>query len=240
MWGVIPVAGEGSRLRAVTEGSPKCLVDVGGRPLLHHLLDRMAPVCEGLCVVVPPDRTAIEEALDAHPWGRGATTVVQEAPRGLRDAVSRAVPRVSAPMLILMGDGWFGAPLAPCLAPMDPGEGGLLVEPGVPDPGEPAGWVIPDTDGRAARVWKGEPEGPRSIRIAGGFVLEARATAQLAGSPGPGSFEALVDDVVREGAAYRLLEVVGPRFNVNTPAQLAALRALQSERIHGGAAQLGG
>jgi hypothetical protein len=199
----------------------------------------MEPVCEGLCVVVPPDRTAIEEALESHPWGRSATTVVPDVPRGLRDAVSRAVPRVVPPVLVLMGDGGFGAPLAACHGPLAPGEGGVLVEPGVSDPGEPAGWVTADGRGRAARVWKGEPDGPSAIRIAGGFVLEERATERLEHTPGPGSFEGLVDDVVRGGAAYRLLEVAGPRWNVNTPAQLAALRAWYAGRVPDDAASLG-
>lgn len=234
MWGVVPVAGEGSRLRSLTGGSPKCLVDVDGRPLLHHLLDRLQETCSRLCVVLPSEGEAIEEALRGHPWGAAASMVVQPVPRGLRDAVSRAAVLVASPALVVMGDTFFGSSLAPALAPLGEEEGGLLVEPGVPDPGEPAGWVTPDRRGYAAQVWKGKPDRPGSIRIAGGFILEAATLSRLAAAPGPGSFEHLVDEVVQGGAAYRLLEVEGPRWNVNTPDQLASLRAWHRARAHGG------
>lgn len=41
---VILAAGRGSRLGAVTQDRPKCLVDVGGTPLLEHQLDALARV----------------------------------------------------------------------------------------------------------------------------------------------------------------------------------------------------
>ncbi len=39
--GIILAAGRGSRLKALTEDRPKCLVEVAGRPLLHWQLDAM-------------------------------------------------------------------------------------------------------------------------------------------------------------------------------------------------------
>ena len=35
---IIPAAGRGTRLRPMTDNYPKCLIEVGGRPLLHYLL----------------------------------------------------------------------------------------------------------------------------------------------------------------------------------------------------------
>lgn len=225
MWGLIPVAGEGSRLRSVTEGAPKCLVEVEGRPLIHHLLDRLEAACSRPCVVVPGEDELIRRALRSHPFGREASVVVQAEPRGLRDAVSQALAVVSPPTLLVMGDSYFAQGFQEVLSGRGAGEGGLLVEGAGTDPGEPAGWVVADRDGCATRLWKGSPVSPDAQRVAGGFVLEDRVFGLLGTRPGTGSFEATLDEAIQAGARYRLLAVSGPRWNVNTPGQLESLRA---------------
>ncbi|NNM33835.1 MAG: NTP transferase domain-containing protein [Gemmatimonadetes bacterium] len=222
---MIPVAGEGSRLRSVTGGAPKCLVEVEGRPLLHHLLDRIGGVCSRICVVIPPDATEIVAALRGHPAGARASVVVQTSPRGLRDAVCQALSVVTDPVLIVMGDTFFSQDPGPLMQSLVPGQGGLLVEAPGEDPGEPAGWVVGDAEGRAVRVWKGRKESDDARRIAGGFVLDGSALESLRSTPGEGSFESTVNEAIRRGGDYRILPVHGPRWNVNTPAQLEALRA---------------
>ena len=226
------MAGEGSRLRSLTRGSPKCLVEVEGRPLLHHLLDRLEAVCDGVCLVVPPDAVAIEDALTRHPFGRAARTVVQEIPKGLRDAVSRAVPMVTDRALVVMGDTFFTRSLEGALGDLGPDEGGLLVEPDGPEPDEPAGWAAPGQEGYASRVWKGSRGLEVARRVAGGFVLERIALERVEVSPSGVGFETVIDESIRAGARYRLLQVEGPRWNVNTPGQLAALRDWLEEHAH--------
>ena len=240
MWGLIPVAGEGSRLRSVTGGAPKCLVDVGGRPLLHHLLDRIGGVCSEICIVAPSDSGTIVEVLRSHPVGRSATVVVQPTPKGLRDAVCRALPVVTAPAFLVMGDSFFSEDPGPMVQTLGPGQGGLLVEVRSRDPGEPAGWVLGDGDGAAVRVWKGHRDSPDAQRIAGGFVLEDGVLDLLQASPGEGLFESTLNEAIHRGARYRILGVSGPRWNVNTPAQLEALRAWARSPRHEDAFSQGG
>jgi choline kinase len=51
--GIIIAAGLGSRMGALTDDRPKCMLPVAGRPLLHHTIDRLRDVgCNKIVVVV--------------------------------------------------------------------------------------------------------------------------------------------------------------------------------------------
>lgn len=53
MQAVILAAGVGSRLKSLSGGTPKCLIEIGGRPLIHHQLEALADHGVGpvLCVI---------------------------------------------------------------------------------------------------------------------------------------------------------------------------------------------
>lgn len=53
MQAVIPAAGEGTRLRPLTDTRPKALVEVAGRPILTHCFEQVLelPVSEFLVIV---------------------------------------------------------------------------------------------------------------------------------------------------------------------------------------------
>lgn len=83
---------------------PKVLHRVGGRPMLHAVLE-MAEALEPVStvVVLGAARPRIEEALA----GRSVTIAVQEPPLGTGDAVRCALPALGAdggPVLVLSGD----------------------------------------------------------------------------------------------------------------------------------------
>jgi choline kinase len=62
---IILAAGQGTRLRPYTDQKPKCMVELKGKPLLHHQLDAIAK-----CNVNKEDIALVagylQEALDAH------------------------------------------------------------------------------------------------------------------------------------------------------------------------------
>ncbi len=61
---VIVAAGEGKRLRPLTEDLPKCLLPVGGRPLILHSLDALNALgVEDVALVVGHGRERLVEAL---------------------------------------------------------------------------------------------------------------------------------------------------------------------------------
>lgn len=72
---MVLAAGLGTRLRPLTNDRPKALVEVGGRPLIDHILDRLAEVGVETAVV---NVHAFADRLEAHLLARDATGV---APR---------------------------------------------------------------------------------------------------------------------------------------------------------------
>ncbi len=58
MQAVILAAGQGIRLRPLTDHCPKCLVEVGGRPILRYQLEALADAGVRECVIVVGHRAA--------------------------------------------------------------------------------------------------------------------------------------------------------------------------------------
>src|SRR3972149_9790085 len=56
MKAIIPVAGEGTRLRPHTHTTPKVLVYVAGKPILGHILDSLIEVGVDEVVLIVGDR----------------------------------------------------------------------------------------------------------------------------------------------------------------------------------------
>ncbi|WP_178917312.1 sugar phosphate nucleotidyltransferase [Natronomonas gomsonensis] len=104
MQGVVPAAGRGTRLRPHTDDRPKALVDVGGKPLLAHGFETLAPHVDEFVVVVGYLGDRIREHYGSGYRGTPITYVDQPERDGLADAVLRAEPAVDGPFLQLNGD----------------------------------------------------------------------------------------------------------------------------------------
>ena len=112
---VLPVAGNGIRLRPYTENLPKCLLPVAGKTILDWIV--------GDALFLKPSETifitgykapVVDEFLKQKPeWG-AVRTVVQVNPQGLGEAISLALPYVNddEPLLIILGDTLFEADLS--------------------------------------------------------------------------------------------------------------------------------
>lgn len=102
---IVPAAGEGQRLRPHTLCRPKVMLEVGGKPIIGHIFDRLQELApERVCVVVPPGDRTIENYLRSN-FSFDLRFVVQPEPKGLADAVLRARGEVEGmPVLIILGD----------------------------------------------------------------------------------------------------------------------------------------
>jgi glucose-1-phosphate thymidylyltransferase len=111
---VIPAAGAGTRLKPHTHTTPKPLLAVAGKPILAHILERVATAKpDRVVLVVGPG--AQGDRIRAYAAARrdlAISCVLQEEPLGLGHAVLQAKEAVgTSPVLIVLGDTIVEAPL---------------------------------------------------------------------------------------------------------------------------------
>ncbi len=105
MQAVILAAGEGKRLRPLTENIPKPLVPVGGRPILEYTLSILPPEIDEVIMVIGYRGDAIVDHFGKSFGKLKLTYVEQPAPLGTGDALRRAAPFLRpGPFLILHAD----------------------------------------------------------------------------------------------------------------------------------------
>ncbi len=102
---VIPAAGEGQRLRPHTRFKPKVMLEVAGKPIIAHIIERIMPLePEKVCVIIPPQDKTISSYLKLN-YNLPLEFIVQDEPKGLGHAVLCAERVVKdGPVLILLGD----------------------------------------------------------------------------------------------------------------------------------------
>ncbi len=102
---IIPAAGEGRRLKPHTHTTPKVLLQVAGKPIIGHIMDRliMAEPNE-VIVIVGSQGAQIKDYLQKN-YKLNFKFVEQKDPKGLGDAVARVSEYfTNEPILILLGD----------------------------------------------------------------------------------------------------------------------------------------
>ena len=209
---------------------------MGGRPLVAWVLDRVAGLVDGICMVVPEGDDAVPRRLgDA--WGGVPLRFARQAePRGVADAVLRSRRHARGHLLVVMGDVYFDDPLEPHVAVWrrSGDDGAVLVEAlPSPPPSDPVGLVSVE-DARVVGVRKGAPREGNDVGLAGMAVLPHRALEagrHLSPSDETGELEleAMISRLLEEGCRFRALRYDGWRRNVNTPADVAAVE----ERLEG-------
>lgn len=100
---IIPVAGEGVRLKPHTHILPKCLLFVAGKPILGHILDafRALPV-DRLVIILGAKGDQIKEFCRRYRYS--FRFVTQPERRGLGHAVYLGSQGLKGPTMVLLGD----------------------------------------------------------------------------------------------------------------------------------------
>ena len=184
MWGIVPAAGQGSRIQPLAFS--KELLPVGSRTegaeerpraVSEYLVERL--VLGGatrLCFVISPGKSDILEYYGGHVFSADVFYAVQPRPAGLCDAVFRAAPLVRSDDYVLVGlpdtiwypeDGLARLPAAPLSFLCFPVEHPQYFDA-----------VVADDQGLVQEIQVKQPE-PRSQWIWGAFKLSGEAFHDL-------------------------------------------------------------
>lgn len=227
MQGVVFAAGRGSRMGALTEGKPKPLVEVGGRPMLTDVFERLRGLdVSELVVVVGYEGGRIRETYGDGFRGTPITYAEQPDPEGMADALLCAEPLVDGPFVGMDGDGIVRGDLSrPVERQREPGvDSTLLLQRVSAEAARSKAVCELDDDGNLERIVK-EPADPPE----GAFVAASMHTFS------PGVFDACrrversprgeyelsdaLQSMVDDGLTVAGVEHDGWLVNVNTPAE---------------------
>jgi glucose-1-phosphate thymidylyltransferase len=218
---VIPAAGRGTRLGALTDDQPKGLVDVAGRPLLAHVFETAVDAgADQLVVVVGYEAGQIVDRFGGAFEGVPITYVHQRERLGLGHAVVQAEPHVDGTFLLVNGDNVFAGSVAPAVEAVEGADAVLAVEEVLPAIARTTGVIQTDGQGRVTGIVE-KPADPSSTLVTTGCYVVPEdifhACALLRPSAeGEYQLSEAVGLLVRAG--YEVATVrVGGRVNVNTP-----------------------
>jgi NDP-sugar pyrophosphorylase family protein len=229
---VVMAAGEGRRLRPLTERYPKPVLPIDGEPVLATLLRDLAGAGIARAWVVVGHLAEQVERLvgDGSDFGLDARIVRQPRPDGSADTVRRALDAGAVPPLVVSAADTRFAPgdLGRFLAAASEADAALAVR---REPPPPAGAHVDVEAGRVVRVVLGNQASP--FGGAPLWALGPAATPFLADLPGP-PYELAValQRAVDTGLAVVAPEI-GPTRDITTPfdlleANFPYLRDLQS------------
>ncbi|MEX1190867.1 MAG: sugar phosphate nucleotidyltransferase [Brumimicrobium sp.] len=132
---IVPMAGRGSRLRPHTLTVPKPLVPVGGKPIVHRLVEDIAKVCsepiDEIAFVIGDFGDDVEKELIllAEKLGAKGSIYHQTEPLGTAHAVLCAEEKLDGPVVVAFADTLFKADFK-----IDPNDDGILWVKQIEDP----------------------------------------------------------------------------------------------------------
>ncbi|MEF8778528.1 MAG: bifunctional sugar-1-phosphate nucleotidylyltransferase/acetyltransferase [Natronomonas sp.] len=220
MQAVILAAGEGTRMRPLTETIPKPMLPVADRPLCAHTADAaVAAGASELVVVVGYEADAVRAFFGDEYRGVPVSTAVQKEQRGTADAVRAARNQLDGSFVVLNGDNLYDPEDIETLFDASPAIAAITVD-------EPQNYGVLSTtdDGNRVTDIVEKPENPASnLANAGAYAFPERAIEWLdVGESERGEYE-LTDVVARVIETANVTPVTLSRWlDVGRPWELLA------------------
>lgn len=106
MDGIILVGGLGTRLRPLTNRLPKPALPLVNKPIIEHILDRIAPSIDQVILACSYKSAVLEDLTSRYSQRTGLpiSIAVEEYPLGTGGAIGNSSAKVSYPLLVLNGD----------------------------------------------------------------------------------------------------------------------------------------
>jgi NDP-sugar pyrophosphorylase family protein len=220
--GVVMAAGEGRRLRPLTEHFAKPVLPIDGRPVLATLLRELADAGVEDVVLVTGHLADQVEAIagDGSAFGVRLATASQPQPDGSADAVRRALALgVEPPVLLVAADTRFEqGDIARFLAAWrESGAEGAIAVRRQPPPDPPHRSPVRVREGLVERVLDDDPANP--LGAAPLWVLGAGAASRLCLDRPPWELGNAFQRAIDEGAAVAAIEI-GATRDLTHPADL--------------------
>jgi len=223
MQGVILAAGKGTRLRPLTDSKPKPLVEVGGKPLLTHSLERLVSMgLDEIVVVIGYEGAKIVDHYGEAFEGTPLTYAHQEERKGLAHATLVAEEHVEGPFVLTYADVLFEEDVSHCLEyhrETDPAATLLVTD--VPRPeAQRSGVIVTDEADRVVRSVEKPDDPPTTLALPGLFVFEPIVfdACRIVTPSDRGEYELpdAFDLLAYAGHRVEYVETEGWRVNVNT------------------------
>jgi glucose-1-phosphate thymidylyltransferase len=197
MKAIIPVAGLGSRLRPHTFSQPKVMLNVAGKPIIGHIMDKLIKSgIDEAVIIVGYLGEMIEQYLTEN-YNIKLTFVTQAEQLGLAHAIHMCRPHVrdEEPLFIILGDTIFDVDLMPVL-------GGGISSLGVKEVADPRRFGVAVTEGNQIKRLVEKPDEPVSRQAIVGLYFLRQAGALF------NSIDHIIKCNIRTKGEYQLTDAL--------------------------------
>jgi glucose-1-phosphate thymidylyltransferase len=224
MKAVVIAAGEGTRLRPLTEDKPKGMVEVAGKPILTRCFEELVELgADELVVVIGYKKQHIISHYGDEFGGVPITYTHQREPKGIAHALLTTEEHINDDFMLMLGDNIFQANLKDVVSRQqeDRADAAFLVE--EVDWEEASRYGVCDTNGygEIQEVIE-KPDDPPSNLVMTGFYTFSPAifhACKLVQPSDRGEFELsdAIDLLIKSGRTIDAIPMEGWRIDVGYP-----------------------